>query len=230
MQRISGSSSWLGLLVLAIAVAVMTIIDKVLTRRRTQALMDVALRIGLTFEGEDWGKGPCTPQLETPLFEQRRDQSFRNIMSGDRDGLHASFFDYSYRGGRTLVTQTVATFRQDGWMPQFELAPQHLLPIIGRGILRKPMRFESHPEFAKKYRLLSHDEEKVRRLFTPELLSFFAGSGALVDWDIEGADSTLVVYCRRVKTKPADFAGFIDATTLVAKTFFDLCGLKKPFA
>jgi hypothetical protein len=99
------------------------------------------------------------------------------------------------------------------------MAPQHSVSLLGRGTLRKKIEFESHPQLAKKYRLLSTDEEKVRKLFTPEMLSYFAANGSSIDWNVEGAGSTLIVYQRGINPKPENFPAFVTETTRVAKSF-----------
>jgi hypothetical protein len=222
--------SWLFIVAIVAAGVIGSFVSRAQTRNRTETLRIVAGQLGLTFEGEDWARGPCAPELDAPLFEGRSNQTFRNIMSSNRDGLSASFFDYSYGVGKSYVSQTLAAFRQDAWLPQFEMAPQHSVSLLGRGMLRKKIEFASRPQFAKKYRLLSTDEEKVRKLFTPEMLSFFAANGLSIDWNVEGAGSTLIIYQRGINTKPENFPAFVTETTRVAKSFFDFSGLKKPFA
>jgi hypothetical protein len=222
--------SWLFIVAIVAAGVIGSFVSKAQTRNRTEALRIVAGQLGLTFEGEDWARGPCAPELETPLFDGRSDQTFRNIMSGNRDGLNASFFDFSYGVGKSYVSQTLAAFRQDAWLPQFEMAPRDSVALLNREMLRKQIEFESHPQFAKKYRLLSVDEEKARQVFTSRMLTFFVEDGLHVDWNIEGAGNTLIVYRRGANTKPEDFRGFVEETTRVAKSFFEFSGLKEPFA
>ena len=92
---------------LALVVVAFGCLKIVLRRRRDGALRDTAQLLGLSFEGEDWGRGTRAPQLETPLFG-RKNGKIRNIMTGNREGLTASFFDYSFGQGRSYTDQTIA--------------------------------------------------------------------------------------------------------------------------
>jgi hypothetical protein len=211
----------------AVAVAIV-LLSGFLERTRTKALSNVAHQIGLTFEGEEWSRGTHAPQLETRHFEAKRGEQLRNIMSGKRAGLDSSFFDYSYQSGKRSSThQTVATFSQDIWLPKFEIAPQDVLHKLSDKILHKVLHFESHPEFSKRFRVLSVDAQKAHELFAPGLLSFLDSLNPKAGWHIEGSGLTLLMYRSGRKVKPGEFLGFIEETTEMAKTFFNLAGLKK---
>ena len=137
--------SWLLPAHLALFVIAFGTLKIVFRRRREGALRDTAQLLGLSFEGEDWGRGTRPPQLETPLFGRKNGQ-IRNIMAGNHVGLAVSFFDYSFGQGRGYTEQTVAAFSQDVWLPQFELGPQGILGGIVNTILHKDIHFGSQPE------------------------------------------------------------------------------------
>jgi len=225
--------SWVPWAAISALAAAILLLKGALRRKREQVLTGVAHQLGFTFEGQEWGHDTPAPQLETPLFEGRRDEVFRNIMSGSRAGLDACFFDYSYGGGgygrlaRGTTDQTLATFSQDVWLPEFEVMPQGTLHGLGGLDFRKGIQVESHPDFSKRFRLLSCDEEKVRQLFTPGLLSFLEGFNSKAKWRLEGSGCTLVIYRPGARVKPEEFLDFVEQTTGMATTFFGLCGLKK---
>jgi hypothetical protein len=229
----SGREPLRPLVVISALAAVILLLKRALRRKRTQTLADAAHQLGFTFEGQEWGRNTVAPQLETPLFEGKRREAFRNIMSGSRAGLQVSFFDYSYGGGGYgrladgMTDQTLATFSQDVWLPQFEIVPRGTLRGLGGGVFRKGIQVESHPDFSKRFRLLSVEEEKVRQLLTPSVLSFLEGFDSKSKWRLEGFGRTLVIYRPKIRVKPKEFGGFVEETTRMATTFFGLCGLKK---
>lgn len=115
--------------------------------------------------------------LETALFGRGRDHQFQNILSGQRDDSRVSVFDYSFLegGGRRAYryAQRVATFSRSGaYLPCFELRPADTLHKGWNALAHKNIRFDSHPEFSRRYVLKGALEDKVRALFTPGLLSF----------------------------------------------------------
>jgi hypothetical protein len=65
-------------------------------------------------------------------------------------------------------------------------------------------------------------EEKVRVLFTPGLVSYLENLDARSNWRIEAMDTTLIVYRLGKKTCPDLLRSFLDDTTSVACSFFDL--------
>jgi hypothetical protein len=194
--------------------------------RRSKALKEVAHQLGLTFEGEDWSHTNNAPQLETPLFACGANGEVQNIITGRCAGLDCSFFDYGYGVRRGSTHQTVAAFSQDVWFPQFEIAPQDVLHRMGDVILHKEIHFESNPGLSRLFRVLSVDEEKVRELFAPALLSFIEGIEERPKWHLEGSGRTLIIYRRGRKAEPGEFPKFVQDTTEMAKTFFSVSRLK----
>jgi hypothetical protein len=196
-----------------------------LARRRREALADVAQRLGLTFEATDWGPHSSGPQLESRHFAHTYNQSFRNSISGERAGLHTSFFDHviSGRGGHT---DTIASFTQDIFLPEFALAQQDILSKIGDAVLHRKIDIPSDPAFSERFRLAGADENRVRELFTADMREFL--SGIEPEWQIEASGHTLLMYQAGYAVKPEEFADFIDETTEMAKTFFKCYPLSKP--
>ena len=194
-------------------------------RRRSDSLSDVANRLGLTFEAEDWGNRSSGPQLQSRHFAQNYGQSFRNSMSGEREGLRVSFFDHVI-SGRSVHTDTIASFTQNIFLPEFALAQQDALDKIGDTVLHRQINFPSDPAFSGRFRLLGADEDRVRELFTPDMREFLGGIEP--EWRIEASGHTLVIFVGGYVVKPAEFDDFVDETTEFAKNFFSHCQLKKP--
>jgi hypothetical protein len=194
-------------------------------RRRKEGLTDVAHRLGLIFEENDWGSRSSGPQLQSRHFTHSYNQIFRNSLSGEREGLSASFFDHII-GGRGGHTDTIASFTQSIVLPEFALAQQDTLNKIGDAILHRQIGFSSDPTFSERFRLLGADEDRVRELFTPDMREFLGGIEP--EWRIEASGHTLVMYRDGYVVKPEEFADFVDGTTETAKNFFGRCHLKKP--
>ena len=212
---------------IAIAISVATWkLDNFLAQKRANVLIAVVHQLGFTFDGDNWNQFNRVPQLETPLFERGREKVFRNIMTGSRAGLLSSYFDYSFVGGKRPIKQTVATFSDDVWLPLFEVVPRNIIRKLGDSIVRKDVHFESHPRFSKRFQVRSLEGDKVRALFTSELLSYFESLDPKMKWHVEGCGLTLVIYRLGKIVKPAEFVEFVEQTTAIAKAFFTLSGLK----
>src|SRR5580704_11709763 len=80
-------------------------------RKRAQALSAAAFQMGLKFEGEQWEATSRAPKMDSPLFAMASpSKPCTNILTGNREGIDCSFFDYTIGGGRRSIHQTVAMF------------------------------------------------------------------------------------------------------------------------
>ena len=191
-----------------------------LSRKRSQALANAAVEMGFTFDGET-----RTPYLQTPLFGKGSSHKFENVMTGDRAGFVVRLFDYSFTvgGGKSqqTYTQTVANFsKQHVSLPYFELRPASILARAWDAMAHKNIRFETDPEFSRRYILQGALPDKVREFFTPSLISFLDGLDLHEKWHIEGVGGTLVIYRSDQKTPPAQMRAFLEQTSQIAATFF----------
>jgi hypothetical protein len=238
------------LFVLAIAQQTcMFVFRRIRARKRTQALTTAAQAIGFTFQGDDWNHLPEHDQLLTTLFSQGRSGRFDNIMTGTAVGLKTSIFDYSYisHGSKpTRYIQTVAAFSQNLCLPVFAMAPKGFAERIVNAISHQNIDFESHPDFSRRYVLyetppvvfsstpIAHEENhkiKIRELFCPALLTFLQElPPERYGWRIEGCGAMLILYRSARITLPDGLRSFLDETSSIARTFFSLCGLRKPAA
>lgn len=197
-------------------------------RQRTRAFRAAAACIGFAFEGDTWQNKCRAPLLETALFGRGNRHSLRNILSGERDGLGISVFDYKFveggRGGRHY-SQTVSTFsRDDVCLPDFELRPAQILDKTLSALTHKSINFVFAPEFARRYALTSPVEDKVRAVFTRGLIAFLDNLDVRRKWHIEGTGNTLVVYQFRKRIPPEDIPAFLGETLSLARGFFDSLG------
>lgn len=197
------------------------------SRRRERALSEVAKRLGLHFEAEDWGPRSSGPELRSPHFTHSYVESFRNTMAGERPGLAAIFFDHIIRsryGDNHL--DTIASFAQSTSLPEFALVQQDVFGKIADTIVHRRIDFPSDPAFAARFRLIGKDEGRIRELFTADMRGFLIGIEP--EWSIEASGHTLVMYQAGYAVKADEYADFVDETMDMAKKFFLHCHLKRP--
>jgi hypothetical protein len=194
-------------------------------RRRTRAMQTAAGQIGFTFEGDEWSDPAQRPKLGTALFQQRNG-GYGNVMTGTAEGLKTSLFDYGFFDPGYKAEQTVAAFSQELWLPLFELRPDSLSDPVRDPNVSGRIEFD----FAERYVLRGPEEDKIRELFNPALTSALISYTPEDHWHIEGMGTTLILYRFGVKVKADDLPAFLQQTSLIASTFFSLCGLKKPVA
>jgi hypothetical protein len=207
-------------------------------RKRTKALTTVAQEIGFTVRGDDWLKvgnrnqQPEANQMGTALFLDGTDRRFNNIMTGTAVGCKASLFDYSYSPLKGRIAQTVAAYSQERCLPFFQLRPKNSLDRAADALFHQDIDFNSHPEFSRRYVLWGPpanrrggaEEDNVRALFSPALLTFLQELPRNDKWHIEGSDSTLVLYRQGAILRADKYRSFLDETSSIARTFFNLCG------
>jgi len=143
-------------------------------------------------------------------------------MTGSAGNMQALLFDYKFTvgGGRYSHTyrQTVAAYSKNGMrLPLIEIRQRGLWLKLFSG---KGMRFDSHPEFARKIYVRCSDEVRGQSVFTPALLSFIDQIDSAKKWRFEGQGETLIVYRSEKKVKPPDFRSFVDETSSLAAQFF----------
>jgi hypothetical protein len=84
--------------------------------------------------------------------------------------------------------------------------------------------------FTGRYILRGPEEDKIRELFTPALAPALESLTPEGHWHIEGMGTTLILYRAGVTVRADQLPAFLYQTALIARTFFKLCGLKKPVA
>jgi len=217
-----------GLVVFVAAAVAIVALAPLEARRRTRAMQTAAREIGFTFQGEDWIYPTPRPQLGSVLFTEGRGW-VSNVMTGTAAGFNTSLFDYSCPadsaddGG---YSQTVAAFSQELWLPLFEVRPDSDSDPVRNNYYDTQIDFD----FKERYVLRGPEEDKLRELFTPGLTSALDSLTPQDHWHIEGVGTTLFLYRANVAVGADALPAFLQQTSLIARTFFDLCGLKKPVA
>lgn len=211
-----------------IALFIVVIIWMILNaRKRSQDLAAAARQIGFTFMGDTWRGPVLNPQHKTCLLQRTRG-SFKNAMVGSAGSLQAIIFDYTYRMGRSTVTQTLACFSDKAQFPPFALKPEGIFDRLSDAIVHTDINFDSHPGFSRRYALKSPDEAGTRRLFTPSLLSFMEQIPSERNWNVETSGPNLFIYRAGRTVSPADLSTFFHETSSIAATVFNSDGLKNP--
>jgi hypothetical protein len=172
--------------------AVVVLFQWLRAQKRRMALTEVAQRLGLAFEATDWGSRSSGPQLESRHFANSNNQSFANSLSGERAGFCVSFFDHVISSRNVGHTDTIASFTQSIFLPEFALTQQGVLEKIGEVVRHRQIDFPSDPGFSERFHLVGSDEDRVRELFTPDMREFLTGTEP--DWRIEASGHTLLMY------------------------------------
>lgn len=219
---LSNIPDWVPYVAAVVAVvAVIWGISAYYERKRSEALSVAASQMGFAFSAKDDEQAPHR-RMQTALFQKGHSKEFRNVMTGGAAGLQAVLFDYKFTvgGGRYSHTykQTVAAYSKSGvQLPVLEIRQRGLWFKLFSG---KGMRFDSHPEFARKMYVRCSDEMRAQSIFTPGLLSFLEQIDPGKKWRFEGQGDTLIVYRSEKKVKPPDFRSFLDETSSLASQFF----------
>ena len=218
--------AFIGMFVAFLALGIgSSILASASAKKRAQTLQNFAQENGLEFAA-----GNLTPPIDaqTALFDRGSSGRFLNIMSGKWGGLKITAFDYKYtissgKNSSTFV-QTVAAFTQQLPLPWFELRPEGFMDRVGEVFVHRDIDFESNPQFSRRYMLRGKDQDAVRALFAPALLSYLEMLPAGDRLHIEADASTLLMYRSNVRVKVEDLRAFLDDMSGIASTFSSSCG------
>ena len=210
-------NTWFAVTTVVAIIAVLAI-SAYVAKKRAAALQKAAATLGFSYErnGAAFRK-ELNPDLH--LLNLGRSISLENVMRS-ADGL--ILFDYQYlegeaRSGRN-VTQTVAAISIPvAALPDFHLGPENLLRKVAGVFGYRSIRFDSHPDFAKRFALRGRDEAAVRAFFVPPLLDYFNSLPAKPAWSVEGAGEWLLVYQAGKKIKPDELQAFVSAASSTAR-------------
>jgi hypothetical protein len=194
---------------------VIVLASRHLDRRRSQALEQAALRLGMAFQAE----GDPLEIYEfrgLPLFQRGRSRKLKNVASAGNE----RFFGYSYTTGSgkssSTHVQTVAVFSTSRSLPRFELRPEGFLGRIGSVFRGRGIGFEEDPGFSRAGRLKGPDETAIRQLFQPALRQQLAGEAG---WSVEGDGHWLALYRHSKRIRPDQLVEFIESARRIAALF-----------
>lgn len=217
--------TWFTVITVATIIAVLAI-SAYVAKKRAAALRNAAASLGFSYERNGLAfRKELNPSLH--LLNLGRNASLDNVMrSSDRLIL----FDYQYlageaRSGRN-VAQTVAAFSlPTATLPEFHLGPENLLHKVAGVFGYQLIRFDSHPDFSKRFVLRGRDDDAVRALFVPPLLDYFHSLPAKPAWNIEGAGAWLLIYQAGKRMKPDELRAFASAASSTARVIARAAGV-----
>jgi hypothetical protein len=191
-----------------------------LEKRRREALSRMALRLGFSFTPNS-RETPGEAYGTLPLFTRGHSRGARNVVEGVASGHHTRIFDYQYTVGSgkhsSTHRQTVVAFHLAGnSLPEFSMEPEHVFHKIGEAFGYKDIDFAHHPEFSKGYFLRGKDEQAIRTLFQPSLLTLFNRQKG---WNVEGGGDRLIVYQWSKRAKPEETGRFLEEAIRIAGLF-----------
>jgi hypothetical protein len=205
--------------VFAAIISVVACFSYLAEKKRREALQRVADELGFTFSQKD--PGLLLRFAGMHLFSQGHGQRITNVLQGEANGLRVDLFDYTFTigGGKSSSThrQTVVSFvLPDRDLPAFSLRPENTFHRIGAWFGYQDINFEDFPVFSKRYLLRGPDEPAIRKLFTPEVMTFYEG---LTGVCTEGAGCVLIFYRERHRVAPEQTRGFLEEGFGVLKVF-----------
>ena len=188
------------------------------SEQRTKEFKRISEQLGMTFSARVKGraKDRATPPL--PLFGEGHSRVVTNMLHGDSEllGFAEEFevrifaYGFAHQQQDLHAMQSVICFQSPQLnLPKFQLCPEFFFNKLWGGRFTGDIDFESHPtavEFSKKYLLRGKDEQKIRALFTDEVLAFFAGQDKIC---VEGFSSHLCFYRAFKLIEPEDIPAFM---------------------
>jgi hypothetical protein len=116
--------------------------------------------------------------------------------------------------------QTVAAFsaRLTG-LPDFQLTPATSLERLAPRVGQQALRFESRPEFERRYWLRASDEIATRALFTEAFIDRLSIADPKAAWYVEKSGRWLLVYLHGKSCVPSQLANFFQACHTMADLF-----------
>ena len=190
------------------------------SEQRTKEFKRISEQLGMTFSARVKGRAKDQATPPVPLFYKGHSRVVTNMLHGDSELLgfaeefEVRIFAYRYMisSGKSshAVRQSVICFQSPQLnLPKFQLCPESFGNKLWGGRFTGDIDFESHQAaavFSKKYLLRGKDEQKIRALFTDEVLAFFADQDKIC---VEGFSSHLCFYRALNLIEPEDIPAFM---------------------
>lgn len=191
--------------------AVLLIFGYIYEKKRSEALILVAHSLGFTFDklGRD-----LTRKIHDDFFlfslGDNYTRDIKNEMWGVLDGLQISIFGYQYtvgfgRNSRTYKQTVLSIECTSTVLPEFVLRPENLMHKIGQIFGYKDIDFESSYTFSDSYLLQGDNEDEIRKIFTNDVLSYFASNLGL---SVESKNNLLLFYRDSKRCNPKEIERF----------------------
>lgn len=179
-----------------------------MSKKRTQALAQVAFELEMSFEPKDeWGSYELLRDFK--LFQTTGNRKGITNVMRKKDAMlemEVNIFDYQY----TVSTgKTSHTYRQTVFfmqskklgLPHFWMKPENFTHRLGEWLnLTHDIDFEEFPRFSEQYWLKGTDEDYIRATMHDKVLKFFTVEK---DWSLEGCNYYLIFYKNHTLLPPA---------------------------
>lgn len=149
-------------------------------QKRIKELKDIASTLRFSFTAKV-GTTFLDKIREFYLYNrQGSSPEVRNLMTGEKDGLQVSIFDFHYTIGdqkvSTRYSQSVLLLESEQLhLPFFILRPESVLDKIGTLFGGQDIDFSSNPRFSDHYLLRGEQEDRIRETFSPQVISYYEG-------------------------------------------------------
>jgi hypothetical protein len=184
-------------------------------KNRSKQLQDLAATLGLDFS--PLPNGSLTKPLEMfSLFNQGRDRTAWNIMTGGTEDERLMLFDYRYTVGtgkrKQTHKRTVVCFESPHLnLPQFEIRPETWFDKVTQLFGVQEVDLENFPDFSKRYYLVGHPK-KMSQLFNESLVRKFE---SLRDVAAAGHGNQLIFYRMGHRASVENFRRLMEDAYLV---------------
>ena len=197
-------------------------IEKLRSKKRTEAMRTIAESLEMKFEAEK-----CDPSIlgldGIALFEKGRSRKVLNLIKGTFEDINTLIFDYHYvtGGGKNSShhSQTVIAYKicsKDGFqLPQFTCKPERFYHKFADMFGFEDIDFEQYPKFSKAYRLNGDNADSVRKVFNETVIRQLEAESKQ-RWNVDAAGEWIVLHKYNKIIKPNDCPQFLlDCTTLL---------------
>lgn len=186
---------------------------------RAKQLAELAARFGFSFTSV--AEPSVLPFLTNFEIFEGSPRALENLMRGEVSGRTVWIFDLAYTNsgppgsGTTTSRQTMCAVEDHRLgLPRFYLRPEGILEKALQAMGRQDIDFDSHPVFSGAFTLFGDDENAIRAVFRPGLLSHFEQNAVL---SLYGAGPNLVVFRSRYVARIDEIEGYV-------RTAIDLAG------
>lgn len=157
--------------------------------KRREAVMQLAVRLGLTYFGQAvsgfFGGDPVVPPTLGFVveelggfypFDRGHSRRIDNLILGEWEGKFCAAFEYSFKEGSGKNTShyayTVCMFRlMEMVFPRVELRPENLFDRLGTAVGIRDIEMESE-EFNRRYRISCEDRKFAFKLLDPRMMEY----------------------------------------------------------
>jgi len=214
-----------------------------LSKKRERGFMDAAFKLGFS-SSRQITKHVYDTMKKFRLFNERRITYRGSVAQGEREDVMWSVFNINVRSSsfrpqrdETPWHETIAHAQiKDHVFPAFLLRRAHLGDIIRNAFGYRDISFNSHPEFSKLYQLEGEDEQAIRELFAPHILTFFEqknrqymesvknfgiiGFGGKMP-NVEATGSEFIFSFNYTEIAPQELPGFLDEASEILRVFLN---------